>query len=91
MTPFIVFTSNIFAVMGLRSLFFAVSGIMGLFHYLKYGLAIILSFIGVKMIIKDWYHIDTLVALGVIASILAISIIVSMIFPEKKPAEESEG
>ena len=79
---FIVFTSNIFAVMGLRSLFFAVSGVMNLFHYLKYGLSIILSFIGVKMIIMQWYHIPTETALGVIASILAISIVASILFPE---------
>ena len=81
---FIVFTSNIFAVMGLRSLFFAVSGVMGLFHYLKYGLSIILAFIGVKMFVKDWVHIDTTIALGAIATILAISILMSMLFPEKK-------
>lgn len=81
---FIVFTSNIFAVMGLRSLFFAVSGVMNLFHYLKYGLSIILSFIGVKMIIMQWYHIPTEAALGVIAAILALSILASVLFPEDK-------
>ena len=89
---FIVFTSNIFAVMGLRSLFFAVSGVMNLFHYLKYGLSIILSFIGVKMIIMQWYHIPTEVALGVIASILARSILASILFPEtgKQKAETDD-
>lgn len=81
---FIVFTSNIFAVMGLRSLFFAVSGVMNLFHYLKYGLSLILSFIGVKMIILQWYHIPIEIALGVIAGVLAISIIASVMFPEKE-------
>ena len=88
---FIVFTSNIFAVMGLRSLFFAVSGVMNLFHYLKYGLSIILSFIGVKMIIMPWYHIPTEVALGVIASILALSILASVLFPESDPGAEQEA
>jgi len=81
---FIVFTSNIFAVMGLRSLFFAVSGVMGLFHYLKYGLSLILSFIGVKMFIQEWVHIDTSLALGIIAAVLAISVLASMLFPERK-------
>jgi tellurite resistance protein TerC len=84
---FIVFTSNIFAVMGLRSLFFAVAGVMNLFHYLKYGLSLILSFIGVKMIIQNWYHVPIDVALGVIAGVLGISIVASMMFPEK-PKED---
>ncbi|GMV52720.1 MAG: TerC family protein [Chlorobi bacterium] len=82
--PFIVFTSNIFAVMGLRSLFFAVAGVMGLFHFLKYGLSIILSFIGVKMFIQHWWHIPIEVSLGVIAVILALSIIASILFPPNK-------
>ncbi len=81
--PFIVFTSNIFAVMGLRSLFFAVAGVMNLFHFLKYGLSVILSFIGVKMIIQNWYHMPIDIALGVIASVLGISIVASIMFPEK--------
>jgi tellurite resistance protein TerC len=80
---FIVFTSNVFAVLGLRSLFFAVAGVMGLFHYLKYGLSVILSFIGVKMFIQHWYKLPIDVALGVIAGVLAISIIASIIFPER--------
>lgn len=78
---FIVFTSNIFAVMGLRSMFFAVSGVMNLFHYLKYGLSLILSFIGVKMFISNWYHIPVEYALGTIAVILAISIVASIMVP----------
>jgi tellurite resistance protein TerC len=82
--PFIVFTSNIFAVMGLRSLFFAVAGVMNLFHFLKYGLSVILSFIGVKMIIQNWYHMPIDIALGVIAGVLGISIVASIMFPEKK-------
>ncbi len=81
--PFIVFTSNVFAVMGLRSLFFAVAGVMGLFHYLKYGLSVILSFIGVKMFIHSWVHVPIDIALGTIAAILALSILASVIFPQK--------
>lgn len=76
---FIVFTSNVFAVMGLRSLFFAVAGVMDLFKYLKYGLSVILCFIGVKMFIQMWYHIPVEVALGVIVGVLGISILASII------------
>lgn len=81
---FIVFTSNVFAVMGLRSLFFAVAGVMGLFHYLKYGLSAILSFIGVKMFVQHWYKMPIDIALLVIASVLAISIIASLMFPRRE-------
>ena len=89
--PFIVFTSNVFAIMGLRSLFFAVAGAMGMFHFLKYGLSAILSFIGVKMLIMHWVHIPVAVALGVIATVLAISIVLSIIFPETSAAENESA
>ena len=82
--PFIVFTSNVFAVMGLRSLFFAVIGVMGIFHYLKYGLSLILTFIGVKMLVHDWYDMPIEIALGVIAGVISTSIIASLLFPEKE-------
>jgi tellurite resistance protein TerC len=85
--PFIVFTSNIFAVMGLRSLFFAVAGVMRLFHYLKYGLSLILTFIGVKMFIQQWIHMPVEIALTAIAVILALSILASVVFPEKKATQ----
>jgi len=75
--PFIVYTSNVFAILGLRSLFFALSGMMDLFKYLKYGLAIILSFVGVKMLISSYYHIPVEVALFVVVMVLAISILFS--------------
>lgn len=81
---FIVITSNVFALMGLRSLFFALSGVMQLFHYLKYGLAVILSFIGIKMLIAWLVHIPTSVSLYVVAGVLALSVIASIIWPEKK-------
>lgn len=87
--PFIVFTSNIFAVMGLRSMFFAVAGVMRLFHYLKYGLSVILTFIGVKMFIQHWVHIRVDVALIVIASVLGISVLASLLFPQKEKAEDA--
>jgi tellurite resistance protein TerC len=82
--PFIVFTSNIFAILGLRALYFAISGIMQLFAYLNYGLSLILVFVGVKMLIADFYKIPVVIALGTVGGILAISIILSLIFPPKE-------
>ncbi len=88
--PFIVFTSNIFAVMGLRSLFFLLAHVVTKFHLLKYGLAIILTFVGVKMIIEPWVHIPILVSLGVVVGVLAISIAASLIWPDAKQASEGK-
>ncbi len=76
---FILYTSNIFAIMGLRSLFFAVSGLLRYLHYLKYGLSIILIFIGVKMLIAHWYKMPVQVALGTVVGILVVAVIASMI------------
>ena len=84
--PFIVYTSNIFAIMGLRSLFFLLAGLMGLFHYLHYGLALILGFVGVKMLVADLYQIPVGVALSVVAGILVISVVASLVWPEKSKA-----
>ena len=81
--PFIVYTSNVFAVLGLRSLYFALAGMMDLFHHLHYGLAVILSFIGIKMLLSDVYPIPTGIELGVVAGVLAISIASSLLFPKK--------
>jgi tellurite resistance protein TerC len=81
----IVYTSNIFAVLGLRSLFFALKGVMDLFHHLHYGLSVILVFVGTKMILSAWdIKIPTHVALGVVAAILVASVAASLIWPEKK-------
>jgi tellurite resistance protein TerC len=85
--PFIVYTSNVFAILGLRSLFFAISGLMKLFHLLHYGLAAILTFVGVKMLIEDFFDVPVVASLIVIASILAVSIISSVIWPEKEEGE----
>jgi tellurite resistance protein TerC len=82
--PFIVYTSNVFAILGLRSLFFAISGLMKLFHLLHYGLAAILSFVGVKMLIEDFFHVPTGVSLIVISAILVISVAASIIWPDTK-------
>lgn len=81
--PFIVFTSNIFAIMGLRSLYFVLSGFISLFHYIKYGLSLILGFVGVKMLIADLYKIPIGAALGVVAGILLLSVLASLIWPKK--------
>lgn len=81
--PFIVYTSNVFAILGLRSLFFAISGLMKLFHLLHYGLAGILTFVGVKMIIEDLFHVPVTASLIVIAFILVVSIVSSIVWPAK--------
>jgi tellurite resistance protein TerC len=82
--PFIVYTSNVFAILGLRSLYFALAGVLDKFHYLKIGLGVVLTFVGVKMLLGHTaYKIDTLVSLGVIVSVLAASIIVSLLRPKK--------
>jgi tellurite resistance protein TerC len=85
--PFIIYTSNVFAILGLRSLFFAISGLMKLFHLLHYGLAAILSFVGVKMLIEDFFHIPVAASLLIIASILVASILSSIIWPDKEEGE----
>jgi tellurite resistance protein TerC len=87
--PFIVFTSNIFAVMGLRSLFFLLASVVTKFHLLKYGLAVILTFIGTKMLIEHWVHIPIMVSLGIVVAVLAASIVASLVWPNARP--ESEG
>lgn len=81
--PFIVYTSNILAILGLRSLYFALSHTLTLFHYLHYGLSFILVFIGVKMLISDFFKIPVAISLGVIALVLAISIFASIRNPKK--------
>lgn len=77
--PFIIYTSNIFAILGLRSLYFLVAALMGAFHYLKIGLSVILSFIGLKMIGHHWVELPTQVSLGVIFGTLFLAIVASII------------
>lgn len=89
--PFIVYTANVFAILGLRSLYFALAGIMGMFHYLHYGLSLILVFVGFKMVLSDSaYKIPTAAALGVVAFILVLSVILSVLIPQKKTELEEE-
>jgi len=81
--PFIVYTSNVFAILGLRSLYFALSGLMKLFHYLHYGLAVVLIFIGAKMLLSMKFNVPTWMSLVVIAATLCASVLASVLFPKK--------
>ena len=83
LNAFIVYTSNVFAILGLRSMFFAVAGLMKLFRFLHYGLAVVLILVGLKMLTADHFHISTLVTLGAVAGTLLVSIATSVVFPEK--------
>jgi tellurite resistance protein TerC len=84
LNAFIVYTSNVFAILGLRSLFFAVSGLMKVFRFLHTGLALILILVGLKMIAADYFQVPTLVMLGAVAGVLALSVAASLKYPEKK-------
>lgn len=86
--PFILYTSNIFAILGLRSLYFLLANFIHMFSKLPYGLAIILSFIGFKMLISPWYHISSPISLGIVGGVLVLSVIVSILFPEKDDEKE---
>ena len=80
---FLVYSSNIFAIIGLRSLYFLLSGMAGKFPYLKYGISVILFFVGVKMLLSHFFPIPIVASLGVIVGILALSVLSSKIFPPK--------
>ena len=86
--PFIVYTSNIFAILGLRSLFFLLSGVMGKFHYLQIGLAMVLMFVGLKMVMSGFYKIPIGLSLLVVATLLAGSVVASLLRPRPKEREE---
>jgi tellurite resistance protein TerC len=87
--PFILYTSNIFAILGLRALYFLLANFIHMFSKLKYGLAIILAFIGVKMVISPFYHIDSTLSLAVVGGILILSVIVSLMSKEAKEGEKT--
>jgi tellurite resistance protein TerC len=82
--PFVVYTSNVFAILGLRSLYFVLAGMMDVFHYLHYGLAVVLIFIGGKMLASDYYQIPTVWALGAVAGVLTIAMAASVARPKKQ-------
>ena len=90
--PFIVFTSNIFAVLGLRSLYFLLAAVVDRFHLLKYGLALILTFVGFKMLTERYIEIDIVLSLSIILGVLTLSILASLAWPEhdKAPSVDSE-
>ena len=89
LNAFIVYTSNVFAILGLRSMYFALAGMMELFHYLHYGLALVLIFVGAKMLGSHYLELPTELALGIVAGILIVSVLASLIHPQKRESQES--
>lgn len=89
--PFIVYTSNVFAILGLRALFFLLAGVMEMFHYLRVGLSFVLCFVGAKMLIVDFYKIPIGISLGVVAGILGISILASFFVRPKRAGVPASG
>ncbi len=83
LNAFIVYTSNVFAILGLRSMYFALAGLMDRFRYLHYGLALILCFVGVKMLISGYYSISTEIALIAVGATLAVAVLASLFVPQK--------
>ncbi len=83
---FIVFTSNVFAILGLRSMYFAVSGLMKVFRFLHYGLAAVLMLVGLKMLAAEYFRVPTSAMLAVVATVLLISIVASVAYPAKNSA-----
>src|SRR5712671_2212345 len=79
---FIVYTSNVFAILGLRSMYFALAGMMKMFRYLHYGLSVVLMFVGAKMLLSHYYEIPTVAALGAVAGILLLSVAASLLRPK---------
>jgi tellurite resistance protein TerC len=88
--PFIVFTSNVFAILGLRSLYFVLAGMIGYFQFLKYGLAVVLIFIGFKMLVMEWVEIPSRVSLLVVAGILLIAILSSVFYARRAARKTAE-
>jgi tellurite resistance protein TerC len=88
--PFIVFTSNIFAILGLRSLYFLLSDFMDRFHYLSVGLGLVLAFIGLKMVGSAWFHVPIGLSLGIIVALLGGSVVASFLLPPRASAQEPE-
>ena len=87
--PFLVFTSNAFAILGLRSLYFAVAGLMAMFRYLRYSLVLILAFVGLKMLLVSHYHVPNHISLGIILVTLAIGIVASIWATRREAAEDA--
>jgi tellurite resistance protein TerC len=88
--PFLVFTSNMFAILGLRALYFLIADFMGRFHYLKYGLGLVLAFVGAKMVVTPWLHVPIGVSLGVVAGLLAASVVASWLRPPRAAGQDAK-
>ena len=82
--PFIVWTSNVFAILGLRALFFLVAGTLRYFRHLKIGLSLVLVFVGVKMLISEVYHLPTVISLGAVVGILAVTMLISYLITRRE-------
>jgi tellurite resistance protein TerC len=87
--PFLVYTSNVFAILGLRSLYFVLAGVIGTFHLLKYGLALVLAFVGGKMLLSGYLHVATGVSLAIVASVLAGSVLLSLVVRPRGDATDA--
>ena len=85
--PFLVYTSNVFAILGLRSLYFVLAGVMDKFYYLKLGLSAVLTFVGIKMVLVDIYKIPVAVSLGIIATILTVAVLASLLRAQRRPEQ----
>ena len=86
LNAFVVYTSNVFAILGLRSFFFVLAGLMQMFHYLHYGLSIVLILIGAKMLASDYYQIPTSATLTAVAGVLLASVLISLLRPKNEPS-----
>ena len=84
--PFLVFTSNVFAILGLRSMYFVLAGVIGKFHLLKYGLALVLVFVGTKMLVSELWPVGIGVSLGIVGTLLAGSALLSLVISPKAAA-----
>jgi tellurite resistance protein TerC len=89
--PFLVYTSNVFAILGLRSLYFVLAGVIGTFHLLKYGLAIVLAFVGGKMLLSGYGHVPTGVSLAIVAGVLLASVLLSLVIPPRATPDAKTG
>jgi tellurite resistance protein TerC len=89
--PFIVWTSNVFAILGLRALFFLVAGVLRYFRYLDYGLSAVLCFVGIKMVVSDFYHVPTAISLGTVAGILSVTMLVSYLAARRELGSKSDS
>lgn len=89
--PFIVYTSHVLAILGLRALYFALAGFMNMFAYLHYGLSVVLVFVGIKMLLSEVYKVPTGWSLAIIGLVLGLSVMVSLLKPPAQPAKEQSA